>query len=116
MNALHTWGSWLQVCIASGGSSNGFRGPDGTWYYLDSTPRHLQNGAIVGRVHAQRRGEPMVDVGAFKIAGDGQVVQVPAEIAALLPARSLPPVDLAELSDYPDYEDDLDGSSHEQVR
>ena len=88
MNALHTWGSWLQVCIASGGSSNGFRGTNGTWYYLDSTPRHLQNGSIVGRVHAQRAGEGMADIGGFKISPEGQVVHLPAEVAELLPARA----------------------------
>lgn len=91
MNALTTWAAWLATCADSGGAMNGIRGTDGTWYYLDATPRQLQNGAIVGRVHAKRRGEGMADIGAFKITSDGQVVQIPAEVAALLPSRAPEP-------------------------
>ena len=86
MNALNTWTAWLAACADCGGSSNGIRGTDGTWYYVDTTPRHLQNGTIVGRVHAKRSVQTMADIGAFKIAPDGHVVQVPEEVAALLPA------------------------------
>lgn len=97
MNALATWAAWLATCAESGGSMNGFRGADGTWYYLDAAPRQLQNGAIVGRVHVQRKGEGMADIGAFKIAPDGLVVQVPEEVAALLPARApVPPAPAAD--------------------
>lgn len=85
MNALSTWARWLEACIACGGSSNGIRDAGGTWYYIDPTPRQLQNGAIV------RLGHGMVDLGAFKIAGDGRVVQLPAEVAALLPDRAPEP-------------------------
>jgi hypothetical protein len=49
-----------------------------------STRRHAswQNGAIVGRVHMHRLGHGMVDLGAFKIAPDARVVQVPEAVAA----------------------------------
>ena len=87
-DALATYARWLQACIACGGSSNGIRDAGGTWYYIDPTPRQLQNGAIVGRVHMHKPGNGMVDLGAFKIAGDGRVVQLPAEVAALLPDRA----------------------------
>ncbi len=86
MDASTTWAAWLFTCASCGGASNGIRGNDGTWYYIDTAPRRLQNGAIVGRVHVQRRGETMADIGGFKIAPDGQVVQVPQEVATLLPA------------------------------
>jgi hypothetical protein len=37
----------------------------------------------------------MRDIGAFKIAPDGQVVQIPAEVAALLPSSAPEPPALA---------------------
>jgi hypothetical protein len=91
MSALATWAAWLATCADSGGSMNGFRGADGAWYYVDAMPRQLQNGAIVGRVHVQRKGEGMADIGAFKIAPDGRVVQFPEEVAALLPSLAPEP-------------------------
>jgi hypothetical protein len=91
VTALTTWARWIEACVNCGGSTNGIRDAGGTWYYIDPTPRQLQNGAIVGRLHMHKLGHGMVDLGAFKIAADGRVLQIPEEVAALFPGREPAP-------------------------
>jgi hypothetical protein len=74
--------AWAGVCV--GGSINLARAGDAL-YTWDAHPRRLKNGALEGRVYAQRRGEVFRDAGGFKIAGDGTVAKVPAALRAVLP-------------------------------
>lgn len=48
-------------------------------------PRRLQNGALQGRVYAQRPGAMATDIGGFKIDARGRVLQIPRELAGVLP-------------------------------
>jgi hypothetical protein len=92
MNAVATYARWIEACIKCGGSTNGIRGAGGTWYYLDPHPRQMHNGAIAGRAWRFESGRGLVDLGAWKIAAAGDVVQLPAELE--------PPLTLAA-ADYP---------------
>ncbi len=58
---------------------------DGVSYSWDAHPRKLQNGALQGRVYAQRRGETPRDIGGFKIDAHGRVINIPGELAGVLP-------------------------------
>lgn len=58
---------------------------DGVLYSWDTKPRRQKNGAVIGRVYAQNPGGITHDVGAYKIAAGGEVLQVPAALRAVLP-------------------------------
>lgn len=73
--------AWRLACNANTGCDNLVRDGD-TVYAIDLQPRRQKNGAVIGRVHAQRRGEGFRDVGSYKIAGDGQVIEIPLGVLA----------------------------------
>jgi len=77
--------AWASVCV--GGSVNLVRAGEAL-YTWDPNPRRLKNGALEGRVYAQRRGEVFRDAGGFKIAGDGAVAKVPAALRSILPGAA----------------------------
>lgn len=54
-------------------------------YIWDTRPRRQQNGALLGRIYAQRQGEAPRDIGGYKIEPDGHVSRCPAELAGVLP-------------------------------
>ena len=76
---LHSW------ALATTGASINCLRIDDVEYSWDTKPRLQKNGAAIGRVYAQRRGELTRDIGAYKIAGDGRVLQLPAAVRAILP-------------------------------
>jgi hypothetical protein len=76
---LHTW-----ALVAIGGSINMVRVGE-VIYSWDTKPRLQKNGAVIGRVHAQRRGEGTRDIGSYKIDAAGQVVHLPEALRAILP-------------------------------
>jgi hypothetical protein len=91
MSAAATFYAWLQACAATHkgpSATNALHTANGIVYYVDPNPRTQSNGAIVGRMAKRRAGHPMSDAGAFKIAADGSVVSIPAELADLLPGAS----------------------------
>lgn len=61
---------------ATGGADNTRRVGD-VLYSWTAHPRLQQNGAGLGRVYAQRRGESPVDIGGYKIDKDGNVLEFP---------------------------------------
>lgn len=75
---MHSWS------LASTSGSNILRVGE-VIYSWDSRPRRQQNGALIGRVYAQRRGESPRDIGGYKIEPDGRVSRAPAELAGVLP-------------------------------
>lgn len=79
LRRLHSW-----ALVAIGGSVNLVRVDDVT-YWWEAHPRALKNGALQGRVFAQRAGEAPRDIGGFKIDAGGRVLQVPAPLAHVLP-------------------------------
>lgn len=60
------------------GSATNMVRVDDVLYSWDTRPRQQKNGAVIGRVHAQRRGEGTRDIGAYKINAEGAVLQIPA--------------------------------------
>lgn len=87
--------AWAGVCI--GGAMNTLT-VDGVAWSWSTQPRLQKNGAAIGRVYVQRRGEFMRDVGAYKIDACGRVLQLPAELRAVLPGgleaeASVPAID-----------------------
>lgn len=74
--------SWSLAC--TGGAMNTLTLAGVSWSW-STQPRMQKNGAAIGRVHAQRRGEFPRDVGSYKIAADGRVLQLPADLRAVLP-------------------------------
>jgi hypothetical protein len=83
--------AWAHAC--SNGSSNVLT-VAGVCYSWDAHPRKLQNGALQGRVYAQPRGESPRDIGGFKIDARGRVLQVPRELAGVLPGTDASTSDL----------------------
>lgn len=79
LRRLHTW-----ALVSIAGAINLVK-VDGVIYSWDARPRRLKNGALEGRVYAQRRGEAPRDIGGFKIGADGHVLKIPPELAAVLP-------------------------------
>jgi hypothetical protein len=79
--------AWRLACNADTGCDNLVSAGD-TVYAVDLHPRRQKNGALIGRVHAQRRGEPFRDIGAYKIAANGDVLAIPSEIADVLPGTA----------------------------
>ena len=82
--ARETFNGWLSRCGTPVGGDNLIR-VEGVLYAIDANPRELGNGALVGRIH--RHGTSgFVDVGGYKIAGSGTVVQLscPPEVALAL--------------------------------
>ncbi len=75
---MHIWS------LAATSGANVLRAGD-VLYSWDSRPRRQQNGALIGRVYAQRRGESPRDIGGYKIEPDGRVSRCPAELAGVLP-------------------------------
>lgn len=71
---------------ASGGNVVRVRDVSYSW---DARPRRQKNGALIGRVYAQARGEGSRDVGSYKIDHDGVVVHVPAALRGMLPGSEL---------------------------
>lgn len=65
MNAAATLKHWST--LGTLGSTNTTR-VAGALYSWDAQPRAQKNGALIGRVYAQRQGEPFRDIGHFKIA------------------------------------------------
>lgn len=61
---------------------------EGVSYSWDARPRRLKNGAVEGRVYAQRGGEHQRDIGGYKIAADGAVVRIPAPLRGALPGAN----------------------------
>lgn len=87
MSAAATFAAWLEVCAATHKgprASNAFC-IEGATYYLDPHPRLQANGAITGHVYKHVRHHGMRDLGQFKLAPDGTVIKIPAELAPLLP-------------------------------
>ena len=76
---LHSW-----ALLAEGGSINCLRA-GGVSYSWDARPRLQKNGAAIGRVYAQARGQLTHDIGAYKIGADGRVLILPAELRGVLP-------------------------------
>ena len=74
--------AWAMVC--AGGATNVLR-VDGVSYSWDTRPRVQKNGAAIGRVYAQRRGELPRDVGMYKLGARGDVLAIPAALAGVLP-------------------------------
>lgn len=74
--------TWRRVAIA--GSDN-LIDVAGVLYCWDVRPRIQKNGSAIGRIHMQRRGEVFRDAGAYKIDAGGRVLQIPAELAGVLP-------------------------------
>lgn len=88
MTAAATLSHWADLCRASARAENLLR-VDGTLYCIAAHPRPLANGAITGRVHAHGRGHGFLDVGAFKIVADGQVVTMPEPLREILTAAPI---------------------------
>lgn len=74
--------SWALVC--AGGAINVVRLADAS-YSWDMRPRAQKNGAVLGRCYVQRRGQLPRDIGGYKIDAGGRVVQLPADLRAVLP-------------------------------
>lgn len=58
---------------------------NGTHWSWDTQPRLQKNGAAIGRVYRQPRGELARDVGAYKIGADGRVLALPLALREVLP-------------------------------
>lgn len=72
--------AWSQAC----GGTNMVR-VDGVLWSWSTSPRRLKNGAAIGRVYSQARGELTRDVCAYKIDAGGRVEWLPAELRSVLP-------------------------------
>ena len=74
--------TWAEIC--KGGATNVVKVEGVSWSWT-TQPRLQKNGAAMGRVYAQRRGELTRDVGGYKIDAGGRVLQLPAALRAVLP-------------------------------
>lgn len=74
--------AWAEIC--RGGAMNLITIDSVSWSW-STEPRIQKNGAAIGRVYRQRRGGLSVDVGSYKIDAKGKVLQLPAELRAVLP-------------------------------
>lgn len=92
LRRLHSW-----ALVAIGGSVNLVR-VDGVTYTWEARPRTLKNGALQGRVFAQRAGDAPRDIGGFKIDAGGRVLQIPAPLARVLPGAELAAADDGEVA------------------
>lgn len=77
--------TWSALCLR--GATNMLT-VDGVSYSWEAHPRREANGALVGRMYAQSRGQGCRYLGEFRIGADGQVLQCPAELAGVLPGAS----------------------------
>jgi len=73
--------AWAHACPSA---SNVIR-VDDVSYSWDTKPRRQKNGAVIGRVYAQGRGEITRDIGAYKIDAGGAVLWIPAALRGILP-------------------------------
>lgn len=75
MSAAATFADWATACLSSGqgGGSNLLR--IGREKYVIGAPEIYRNGAFVGRVHRFTQ-KGLSDIGGYKIAADGRVVDV----------------------------------------
>lgn len=87
MNAADTLKHW--ATLGHGGAMNMVR-IGAASYAWDANPRAQKNGALVGRCYVQQPGEPFRDIGGYKIAPAGEVVEVPAPLLEILAAA--PPI------------------------
>lgn len=90
VSAAQTFAAWLEACASTHKgpcASNALR-IEGAVYYLDPHPRRQDNGALVGRIHKHVKHAGARAIGGFKIAPDGTVARIPAELAALLPGAA----------------------------
>lgn len=78
---LHSW------ALAATSGTNMIRAGE-VLYSWDTKPRLQKNGAAIGRVYAQRRGENTRDLGMYKIGARGEVLAIPAEVSHLLPGAA----------------------------
>lgn len=74
--------AWARIC--QGGASNVLNVEGVSWSW-STAPRIQKNGAAIGRVYRQRKGGLCVDAGSYKIDAKGNVLQIPAELRAVLP-------------------------------
>lgn len=83
------WAEWMSACRDSNrmGGDNYLKSPVGG-FILDSRPKVLQNGAIVGRVH-QFVANGLRDIGGFKIAADSTVAECPDVVRPFLPGAKV---------------------------
>lgn len=81
MNALATLKSWELLC--QNGAMN-LLDVEGKSYCWSANPRAQKNGALVGEVHVQERGKNYAYLGAYKIAPDGQVLEMPVPLRQVL--------------------------------
>lgn len=73
--------AWSTACL----SAQNVLSVDGITWSWDTRPRLQKNGAAIGRVYLQAPGQFPRDVGAYKIGADGRVLELPAELRAVLP-------------------------------
>lgn len=90
MTARDTLREWGLCC--RGGAQN-LLNVGGVLYSWTFEPRVQKNGALVGRVHRQTRGDYPHDIGSYKIEPDGRVSVLPAALRDVLPGAgsSVPP-------------------------
>jgi hypothetical protein len=74
--------AWAEIC--RGGAMN-LVNVDGVGWSWSTAPRIQKNGSAIGRVYRQRKGGLCVDAGSYKIDAKGKVLQLPAELRAVLP-------------------------------
>lgn len=84
--ALVTLAALADIARASTGSENCIRQGEYLWSF-DAHPRELANGALMGRVQRQRRGESSQDVGGYKIDAAGVLVEAPDGFLGLIPPK-----------------------------
>lgn len=62
---------------------------DDVLYSWDTRPRIQKNGAAIGRIYAQPRGQSPHELGAYKIDAGGRVVWMPTPLQAVLPGAEI---------------------------
>lgn len=89
-SAQSRWDEWMTACRESNriGGDNFLKTAAGA-FIIDSRPQVLKNGAIVGRVH-QFVANGLRDIGGFKIAAGGEVIDCPDVVRPFLPEAQAP--------------------------
>lgn len=79
MSAAQTFAHWTLACMDSGhgGGDNLLR--IGRERYVIGTPAAYKNGAWAGRIHKFTQ-KGLSDIGNYKIAADGRVLEIPAAL------------------------------------